>query len=109
MRARSFGRDLGAPCAAAGGRPARAPVVFLRRHRVLFCAGMRSARLLRRPRAARLAARWSGGYALSASRPAHASWTTSRQRDGLAVFRRVFAALVERGPEAGLVWGQDRS
>jgi hypothetical protein len=46
----------------------------------MFCAGMRSARLLRRTLAERLAARWYVGYELSAPLPAHSSLTKIRQR-----------------------------
>lgn len=103
----SFVRELVAPCYAAGGRPSIDPVVFFRLQLVLFFEGLRSERLLMRVLADRLAARWYVGYDVGEALPDRSSLSKIRQRYGLEVFRRFFAAIVEQCQAAGLVWGRE--
>ena len=103
----SFVRGLVAPCYAAGGRPSIDPIVFFRLQLVMFFEGIRSERLLMRTLADRLAARWYVGYDLDEALPDRSSLSKIRERYGLEVFRRFFAAIVEQCQAAGLVWGRE--
>jgi len=102
-----FVRELVAPYYAAGGRPSIDPVVFFKLQLVMFFEGIRSERQLLRLVADRLGARWYVGYDLDQALPDHSSLTRIRERYGLDVFRRFFAAIVERCQAAGLVWGEE--
>ena len=102
-----FVRELVAPYYATGGRPSIDPVVFFKLELVMFFEGIRSERQLLRMVADRLGARWYVGYDLDEPLPDHSSLTRIRERYGLEVFRRFFAALVERCQAAGLVWGEE--
>ena len=103
----SFVRELVAPYYAAAGRPSIDPVVFFKLQLVMFFEGIRSERQLMRLVADRLSARWYCGYDLQEPLPDHSSLTRIRERDGLEVFRRFFAEIVERCQAAGLVWGKE--
>src|SRR3954471_7037322 len=103
----AFVRDLVRECYAAGGRPSIDPVVFFCLQLVMFFEGIRSERQLMRVVADRLSLRWYVGYDLTESLPDHSSLTRLRERYGLVVFRRFFAAVVEQGIAAGLVWGKE--
>src|SRR5262245_4078145 len=103
----SFVRDLVRDCYAADkGRPSVDPVVFFRLQLVMFFEGIRSERQLLRLAADRLSVRWFLGYNLGEPLPDHSSLTRIRARYGLAVFRRLSEAIVERCQEAGPVWGK---
>ncbi|HEV7129483.1 MAG TPA: transposase, partial [Ktedonobacterales bacterium] len=91
-----FVRELVAPYYAAAGRPSIDPVVFFKLELVMFFEGIRSERQLLRLVADRLGARWYIGYDLGEALPDHSSLTRIRERYGLEVFRRFFAAIVER-------------
>ena len=73
----------------------------------MFFEGLRSERELIRVAADRLSVRWFLGYDLDEELPDHSSLTRIRKRYGLAVFRRVFEAIIEQCKEAGLVWGKE--
>ncbi len=103
----SFVRDLTHPLYAKGGRPSVDPVVFFKLQLVMFFEGIRSERELMRVAADRLSVRWYLGYDLHESLPDHSNLTRTRERFGLAVFRRFFEEIVERCVEAGLVWGEE--
>jgi transposase len=103
----SFVREMVAPYYAVGGRPSIDPVVFFKLQLVMFFEGIRSERQLMRLVADRLSARWYCGYDLDEPLPDHSSLTRIRERYGLELFRRFFAAIVERCAAAGLVWGQE--
>jgi transposase len=103
----SFARDLVADRYAAIGRPAIEPVVFFKLQLVMFFEGIRSERQLLRMAADRLSVRWYLGCDLGEALPDHSSLTKIRQRYGLASFRRLFEAIVERCRAAGLVWGKE--
>jgi transposase len=108
----SFVYDLVADCYAAGGRPSVDPVVFFKLQLVMCLEGIRSERQLMRVVADRLSVRCgrppgSIGYDLDESLPDHSSLTRIRDRYGVGVFRRFFAAIVERCRDAGLVWGRE--
>jgi transposase len=100
-------RDLVRETSAGIGRPSIDPVVFFKLPPILFVEGLRSERQLMRVVADRLSLRWYVGYDLSEELPDHSSLTRIRERDGLAVFRRVFDAVVEQCRVAGLVWGRE--
>ncbi len=102
----SFVRDLVREAYADTGRPSIDPVVFVTLHLILFFEGVRSERQLLRVVADRLSRRWYL-YDLTEPLPDHSSLTRIRARYGLAAFRRVFEAVVERCIAAGLVWGQE--
>jgi transposase len=102
-----FVRDLVVPYYASTGRPSIDPVVFFKLELVMFFEGIRSERQLMRLVADRLGARWYVGYDLDEALPDHSSLTRIRERYGLEVFRRFFAAIVERCQAAGLVWGEE--
>ena len=55
----------------------------------------------------RLSLRWYLGYDLTEALPDHSSLTRIRERYGLAVFGRFFAAIVEQCIAARLVWGKE--
>src|ERR687886_2152474 len=74
---------------------------------VMFFEGIRSERELIRVAADRLSVRRYLGYDLDEELPDHSSLTRIRQRYGLAVFRRLFEAIVEQCRAAGLVWGKE--
>jgi transposase len=90
-----FVRELVAPYYAAAGRPSIDPVVFFKLQLVMFFEGIRSERQLMRLVADRLGARWYVGYNLGEALPDHSSLTRIRERYGLEVFKRFFAAIVE--------------
>jgi transposase len=104
-----FVRDLVRDAYADIGRPSIDPVVFFKRQLILFFEGLRSERQLMEVVADRLSLRWYVGYDLTESLPDHSSLTRIRERYGLEVFRRFFAAIVEQCISAGLVWGRERS
>ncbi len=83
------------------------PVVFFKLQLVLFFEGLRSERELMRVAADRLSVRWYLGYDLHEPLPNHSNLTRTRERFGLAVFRRFFEEVVERCAEAGLVRGEE--
>jgi transposase len=93
--------------AAGMGRPSVDPVVFFKRHLVMFFEGIRSERQLMRLAADRLSVRWYLGYNLGEPLPDHSSLTRIRVRYGVEVFRRLFEAIVEQCRQAGLVWGRE--
>jgi transposase len=88
------------------GRPSIDPVVFFTLHLILVVAGLRSERHLMRVVADRLSLRWSRGHALTEPLPHHSRLTRIRERDGLAVVRRFFEAVVEQCVATGPVWGK---
>src|SRR6187549_905226 len=102
-----FVRDLVRGTYAEIGRPSLDPVVFFKLQLVLFFEGLRSERQLMRVVADRLSLRWYLGYDLTEALPDHSSLTRIRERYGLAVFRRFFAAIVEQCIAARLVWGKE--
>jgi transposase len=89
-----FVRDLVRGAYAGIGRPAIDPVVFFKLRLVRFFEGLRSERQLMRVVADRLSLRWYLGDDLTEPLPDHSSLTRIRERYGLAVFRRVFEAVV---------------
>lgn len=103
----AFVRDLVRPLYARGGRPSVDPVVFFKLQLVLFFEGLRSERELMRVAADRLSVRWYLGYDLHEPLPDHSNLTRTRERFGLAVFRRFFEEVVKRCAEAGLVRGEE--
>ena len=65
------------------------PVVFFKLQLVMFFEGIRSERELMRVAADRLSSvRWYLGYDLHESLPDHSNLARTRERFGLAVFRR---------------------
>ena len=102
-----FGRDLVRGAYAEAGRPSVDPVVFFKLQLIMFFEGLRSERQLLRVVADRLSLRWYLGYDLTEPLPDHSSLTRIRERYGLEVFRRFFAAIVEQCLAAGLVWGEE--
>jgi transposase len=103
----SFVRELVREAYAGTGRPSVDPVVFFKLQLILFFEGLRSERQLMRVVADRLSLRWYLGYDLTEALPDHSSLTRIRERYGLGVFRRFFAAIVEQCLQAGLVWGKE--
>jgi transposase len=103
----SFVRDLVRDAYAGIGRPSVDPVVFFKLQLVLFFEGLRSERQLMRVVADRLSLRWYLGDDLTESLPDHSSLTRIRDRYGLELFRRFFAAIVDQCIAAGLVWGRE--
>jgi transposase len=103
----AFVRDLVRDAYAESGRPSIDPVVFFKLHLILFFEGLRSERQLMRVVGDRLSLRWYLGYDLTEALPDHSSLTRIRERYGLDVFRRFFAAITEQCIAAGLVWGQE--
>ncbi len=104
----AFVRDLVCGPYAGIGRPSIDPVVVFTLQLLLFFEGLRSERQLLRGVADRLSWRWYLGYALDEPLPDHSSLSRIRERYGLAVFQRFFAAVVEQCRAAGWVWGQER-
>ena len=103
----SFVREMVGPLYAKGGRPSVDPVVFFKLQLVMFFEGMRSERELMRVAADRLSVRWYLGYDLHEPLPDHSNLTRTRDRFGLAVFRRFFEEIVGLCVEAGLVRGDE--
>jgi transposase len=103
----SFVRDLARHLYARGGRPSIDPVVFFKLQLVMFFEGLRSERKLMRVAADRLSVRWYLGYDLHEPLPDHSCLTRTRERFGLAVFRRFFERIVEECAKAGLVRGDE--
>jgi transposase len=103
----TFVRELVREAYADTGRPSIDPVVFFKLQLVLFFEGLRSERQLLQVVADRLSLRWYLGYDLTEPLPDHSSLTRIRERYGLDIFRRFFAAIVEQCVQAGLVWGQE--
>ena len=103
----SFVRELVCLLYAKGGRPSVHPVVFFKLQLVMFFEGLRSERELMRVAADRLSVRWYLGYDLHEPLPDHSNLTRTRERFGLAVFRRFFKEIVQRCAEAGLVRGEE--
>src|SRR5215213_10228096 len=103
----SFVRDLVREAYAGTGRPSVDPVVFFKLQLILFFEGLRSERQLMRVVADRLSLRWYLGYDLTEPLPDHSSLTRIRERYGLDVFRRFFAAITAQCVAAGLVWGHE--
>ena len=103
----SFVRELVAPLYARGGRPSVDPVVFFKLQLVMLFESIRSERELMRVAADRLSVRWYLGYDLGEPLPDHSNLTRTRERFGLAVFRRFFEEVVELCAEAGLVRGDE--
>jgi transposase len=101
-------RDLVQSWYAPGGRPSVDPVVFFKRHWVMFFEGIRSERLLMRLVTDRLSVRWFLGYNLDEPVPDQSSLTRMRMRSGVDIFHRFFELIVEQCQDAGLVWGQER-
>ncbi len=99
-----FVRDLVRESDAGIGRPSIDSVVICKLQLVRFFAGVRSERQLMRVVADRLRRRWRLGDGLSEPLPDHASLTRLRNRSGLDVFRRFFAAITEHCIAANLVW-----
>src|SRR5215204_3357208 len=97
-----FVRDLVRGAYAGIGRPSVDPVVFFKLQLVHFFEGLRSERQLMRVVADRLSLRWYLGYDLTEPLPDHSSLTRIRDRYGLELFRRFFAAIVEQCVTAGL-------
>ena len=103
----SFVRGLVREAYADIGRPSIDPVVFFKLQLILFFEGLRSERQLMPVVADRLSLRWYLGYDLSEPLPDHSSLSRIRERYGLDVFRRFFAAVVAQCLAAGLVWGRE--
>ena len=103
----AFVRDLVRDAYADIGRSSIDPVVVFKLQLILFFEGLRSERQLMRVVADRLSLRWYLGYDLTEALPDHSSLTRIRERYGLAVFRRFFAAIVEQCIAARLVWGKE--
>jgi len=103
----SFVREWTRELYAERGRPSIDPVVFFKLQLVMFFEGLRSERQLMQVVADRLSLRWYLGYDLTEPLPDHSSLSRIRERYGLAVFRRFFAAIVEQCMTAGLIWGQE--
>jgi IS5 family transposase len=82
-------------------------VVFFKLQLIRFFEGIRSERQLMRVVADRLSLRWYIGYDFDDPLPDHSSLTRIRERLGLPLFQRFFAAVVERCQQAGLVWGAE--
>src|SRR3954471_25064666 len=87
-----FVRDLVRDAYADSGRPSIDPVVFFKLQLILFFEELRSERHLMEVVADRLSLRWYLGYDLSEPLPDHSSLTRIRERYGLTVLRRFFAA-----------------
>src|SRR5687767_13347021 len=102
----SFVRGLVRDTYAGIGRPSVDPVVFFKLQLVLFFEGLRSERQLMRVVADRLSLRWYLGHDLTEPLPDHSSLTRIRDRYGLEVFRRFFAAITDQCGDAGLGWGR---
>src|SRR5215212_2689117 len=102
-----FVRDVVCAAYADIGRPSVDPVVFFKLQLILFFEGLRSERQLMRVVADRLSLRWYLGYDLTEPLPDHSSLTRIRERYGLDVFRRFFAAITAQCVAAGLVWGHE--
>src|SRR5215208_3361419 len=102
-----FVRELVGRTYADIGRPSIDPVVFFKLQLILFFEGLRSERQLLRVVADRLSLRWYLGYDLTEPLPDHSSLTRIRERYGLDVFRRFFAAITAQCVAAGLVWGHE--
>jgi transposase len=103
----AFVREMAHPLYAKGGRPSVDPVVFFKLQLVMFFEGIRSERQLMKVAMDRLSVRWFLGYDLHEPLPDHSNLTRTRERFGLAVFRRFFEEIVERCVEAGLVRGEE--
>ena len=103
----AFVRELVRPLYAKGGRPSVDPAVFFKLQLVMFFEGLRSERELMRVAADRLSVRWFLGYDLHEPLPDHSNLTRTRERFGLAVFRRFFEEVVGLCVEAGLVSGEE--
>jgi len=103
----TFVRGLVRDAYAGIGRPSVDPVVFFKLQLVLFFEGLRSERQLMRVVADRLSLRWYLGYDLTEALPDHSSLTRIRDRYGLEIFRRFFAAITDQCVAAGLVWGRE--
>src|SRR5215213_5471265 len=103
----AFVRALVRGTYADSGRPSIDPVVVFKLQLILFFEGLRSERQLMRVVADRLGLRWYLGYDLAEALPDHSSLTRIRDRYGLDVFRRFFAAITEQCAAAGLVWGEE--
>ena len=102
----TFVRDLVATHYAEAGRPSIDPVAFFKLHLVMFFEGIRSERKLIEIASLNLAHRWYLGYNLDEPLPDHSALSKIRTRFGLPVFRRFFAAIVERCIAAGLMWAR---
>ena len=102
-----FVRDLVRDAYADSGRPSIDPVIFFKLQLILFFEGLRSERQLMQVVADRLSLRWYLGYDLTEPLPDHSSLSRIRERYGLTIFRRFFAAIVEQCIAAGLVWGEE--
>ena len=89
------------------GRPSIDPVVFCKLQRIMFFAGLRSARQLMETVNLNLAHRWDLGYDLDEPVPDHSSLSKMRDRSGRVVFQRLCARIVAGGQPAGLVWGKE--
>ncbi len=90
----AFVRDLVQDAYSEVGRPSIDPVVFFKLQLIMFFEGLRSERQLLRVVGERLSLRWYLGYDLTEPLPDHSSLSRIRERYGLAVFRRFFAAIV---------------
>src|SRR5438132_2626117 len=101
----TFVREFVHETYAGGGRPSIDPMVFFKLQLVMIFEGIRSERQLMRHAADRLSVRWYVGYDLDEPPPDHSSLTSIRERYGVEVFRRFFAAIVEQCRQAGLVSG----
>src|SRR3712207_1772102 len=73
----------------------------------MFFEGLRSERQLLRVAADRLSVRWYLGYDLHEALPDQSSLTRIRDRYGITIFQRFFAAIVDQCRQAGLVWGKE--
>ena len=89
------------------GRPSIDPVVFFKLQLIMFFEGLRSERQLMEMVNVNLAHRWYLGYDLDEPVPDHSSLSKIRSRYGLGVFQQFFEKIVERGLQAGLVWGEE--
>ena len=103
----AFVRDWVADLYAERGRPSIDPAVFFKLQLVMFFEGIRSEKQLLALAADRLSVRWYLGYALDERLPDQSTLTRTRQRLGLAFFRRFFEHVVDLCQEAGLVWGKE--
>jgi transposase len=87
------------------GRPGVEPEAALRLMLAGFLLGFVQDRRLMREAQVNLAIRWFAGFGLTERLPDHSSLTRIRQRWGEALFRTIFARVVQECQRAGLVAG----
>jgi transposase len=88
------------------GRPSLDPVVIAKFLVLGYLYDIRSERQLMREVQVNLAYRWYLGYDLDEPIPDHSDLSKARRRFGAAFFEQLFAYILKRCQEAGLVGGQ---